>query len=147
VVAYLLLGLFLFGVSMSGANVPAAILILALTVITFGSIGIISASLIMVIKKGDPVGWIFTSLSWLLGGVIYPVSILPDWLQKFSYLLPITYSLEGMRLALLKGFSTTALLPHISVLAFFSTILLPISVGLFGYGVKRAKIDGSLTHY
>jgi len=147
VVAYLLLGLLLFGVSMRGANILAAVLILALTIITFSSIGIISASFIMVIKRGDPATWIFTSLSWLLGGVIYPISILPGWLQKFSYLLPITHSLEGMRLALLKGFSTSALLPHILVLALFSVVLLPLSVGLFGYGVKRAKIDGSLTHY
>ncbi len=101
----------------------------------------------MVIKRGDPVTWIFTSLSWLLGGVIYPISILPDWLQKFSHLLPITYCLEGMRLALLKGLSTSALLPDISVLALFSVVLLPLSVGLFGYAVKRAKIEGSLTHY
>jgi ABC-2 type transport system permease protein len=101
----------------------------------------------MVIKKGDPVTWIFTSLSWLLGGVIYPITILPDWLQKFSYLLPITHSLEGMRLALLKGLSTNDLLPHILALTLFSVVLLPISVGLFGYGVKRAKIEGSLTHY
>jgi ABC-2 type transport system permease protein len=147
VVVYLLLGLLIFGVNMKGANILAAVVILALTIITFSSIGIISASFIMVIKKGDPVTWIFTSLSWLLGGVIYPVTILPDWLQKFSYLLPITHSLEGMRLALLKGLSTNTLLPHILALTLFSVVLLPISVGLFGYGVKRAKIDGSLTHY
>lgn len=147
VLIYLLLGLLVFGVRMSGANIPAAILILALTIIIFSSMGIISASFIMVIKRGDPVTWIFTSLSWLLGGVIYPISVLPDWLQKFSYLLPITYCLEGMRLALLKGFSTSALFPNILVLALFSVVLLPLSVGLFGYAVKRAKIEGSLTHY
>jgi len=147
VVAYLLLGLFLFGVNMKGANIFAATLILALTIITFSSIGIISASFIMVTKRGEPLTWIFTTISWLIGGVIYPISILPDWLQKFSYLLPITYSLEGMRLALLRGFSTNALLPHILALALFAVVLLPLSIGLFGYGVKRAKIEGSLTHY
>jgi len=114
----------------------------------FSSLGIISASFIMVLKRGDPLSWVFTSMSMLLGGVYYPITVLPDWVQKFSYLLPITYSsLEGMRLALLKGYTLRELLPSIIPLLIFTVIMIPVSMWAFKYAVTRAKIDGSLIKY
>ncbi len=101
----------------------------------------------MVLKRGDPFSWVFTSLSMLLGGVIYPITVLPGWVQKFSYLLPITYSMEGMRLALLKGYTLRALLPNIIPLLIFTAVMLPVSMWVFKYAVKRAKADGSLIKY
>jgi ABC-2 type transport system permease protein len=101
----------------------------------------------MVLKKGDPVASIFNGISWLLGGVYYPVSILPSWLKPFSYFLPITYSLEGMRLALIKGASFYNLLPSIFSLLLFTAILMPVSIYSFKYAIRLAKRDGSLTHY
>lgn len=147
VAVYLLLGVFVFGVNMGNANFAGALLILFLTIISFSSFGILSASFVMVLKRGDPISSIFTSVSGILGGLYYPVSILPGWLQKLSYLLPVTYSLEGMRLALLQGYSIRALLPNIVALILFSIIMLPLSIFIFGYAVKRAKIDGTLTQY
>jgi uncharacterized membrane protein len=49
----LLLGTLLCGVSFSGANYVAALIGLILAIISFASIGIISAAIIMVIKRGD----------------------------------------------------------------------------------------------
>ncbi|OQZ04897.1 MAG: ABC transporter [Candidatus Brocadia sp. UTAMX1] len=147
VAVFLILGAFFFGVDMGNANIAGALLILLLTIISFSSIGIISASFVMVLKKGNPVNWLFTNASGILGGLYYPVSVLPKWLQKLSAVLPVTYSLEGMRLALLKGSSLSALLPNIAALTAFSAIMLPLSVLVFGYAVKRAKIDGTLTQY
>ena len=147
VAVYLLLGVFVFGVNMGNANFAGALLILLLTIISFSSFGILSASFVMVLKRGDPISSIFTSVSGILGGLYYPVSVLPGWLQKLSYLLPVTYSLEGMRLALLQGYSLRELMPNIVALLLFSIIMLPLSIFIFGYAVKRAKIDGTLTQY
>ena len=147
VAVYLLLGVFVFGVNMGNANFAGALLILFLTIISFSSFGILSASFVMVLKRGDPISSLFTSVSGILGGLYYPVSVLPGWLQKLSYLLPVTYSLEGMRLALLQGYSLRELMPNIVALLLFSIIMLPLSIFIFGYAVKRAKIDGTLTQY
>ncbi|UJS16844.1 MAG: ABC transporter permease [Candidatus Jettenia sp.] len=147
VAMYLLLGVFIFGIDISNANLIGALLVLFFTIASFSSFGILSASFVMVLKKGDPISWIFTSIFGILGGLYYPISVLPNWLQKLSYLLPITYSLEGMRLALLKGCSLRALMPNIVALIIFSFIMLPLSIFVFGYAVRRAKIDGTLTQY
>jgi ABC-2 type transport system permease protein len=144
---YLVLGVLLFAVDLGAGNWPAALLILALTILCFSSLGVIAAAFIMVLKRGDPVTWFFGMLSSLLGGVYYPITIMPQWLQYLSYLLPITYSLRAMRHALLMGYSLVELLPDIAVLSLFCVVLLPLSLICFRYAVHRAKIEGSLTHY
>jgi len=147
IIVYLLFGTLVFDLNVDASNYFGAIIILGLTIICCSSIGILSASFIMVLKKGNPFNWIFNSLSWLLSGVYYPVSILPDWLQKVSYFIPVTHSLEGMRLALLKGYHLKDLLPSILPLLVFTFIMLPFSIWVFKYAVRIAKINGSLTQY
>jgi len=86
-------------------------------------------------------------LAYILLGVFFPITILPGWLQKVSYFLPITYSLRAMRHALLQSYSFQALGFDILILALFSVVLLPFSIYAFKVAVRRAKKDGSLTHY
>jgi len=146
VLIYLTLGGLLFGVQFDG-NAPAALLVLALTIVVMSSLGIVAASFIMVLKRGDPVTWLFNAASVLLGGVYYPVAVMPDWLQALSRLLPITYALNAMRLALLSGASFAELWPDIAALVLFSVILTPFSLLAFRWAVNRAKADGSLAHF
>lgn len=147
VIFYLLIGAFFFNVNMDNANLIAAFIVLVITIICFSSLGIISASFIMIFKQGNPMNWALSTASGLLGGVFYPVTILPDWLQNFSRILPITYSLRAMRHALLQGYSLEALSMDIFILIIISITLLPISILSFRYAVKKVKIDGSLTQY
>jgi len=146
VLVFLVMGAFLFEVSIN-ANLLSAAAILILTVICFSSLGIISASFIMVFKRGDPINWLFGSLSTLLGGVFYPVSILPKWLQTLSGLLPITYSLRGIRYAILQGYSLSALSSEIFALLAFCSLLIPLSLICFRYAVRVTKRSGSLMKY
>jgi len=147
VIIFIIIGVFVYGLDLSRANYVGAVVILCISIVAFSSFGILSASFVMVLKRGDPVASFFSGISWLLGGVYYPVSILPSWLKPFSYLLPITYSLEGMRLALIKGASFYNLLPSIFSLLLFTAILMPVSIYSFQYAIRLAKRDGSLTHY
>jgi ABC-2 type transport system permease protein len=144
---FILFGVLVLGMNLHGGNFGGALLILLFTVVCFSSFGILSASFIMVLKKGNPLGWAFTSLSWLLGGVYYPISVLPKWLQAVSHVLPITYSLEGMRMALLQGHSIRDLLPTLLVLIAFTVFLLPMSLFAFTHAVQKAKADGTLMQY
>lgn len=144
---YLLLGVLFFGVSLGSANIMPALVALVLTVVAFSSLGIISAGFIMIFKRGDPVAWILTTSSTLLGGVYYPITILPDWLQAASWFFPITYSLRAIRMSLLTGAGFGEVGGDLLALVIFSAITLPISLMVFRYAVRRAKIDGSLSHY
>ena len=147
VVAYFLLGVVFFGLDLSRMNLVSGIVILILSIFSFSGIGIISAAFILMLKKGDPLAWFMGVCFGLLGGVYFPVNIMPKTLQVFSFLVPITYSLRGLRLALLKGYSFNMLLPDILALFIFSVLLFPIGILLFKLALKKAKIDGSLAHY
>jgi len=147
VVVYLLIGTFILDVNLTQGNFWVAIIVLVLTVISFSSLGIIAAGFIMVLKQGNPVTWIFGTASSLLGGVYYPIEVMPIWMQSIAKILPVTYALRAMRLALLKGAPISSLLPDILVLMGFCVVLMPISLLIFRLAVRRARVDGSLTHY
>jgi ABC-type cobalamin/Fe3+-siderophores transport system ATPase subunit len=82
-----------------------------------------------------------------VGGVFYPIAVLPTWLQPLSHLLPLTYSLSAMRRAILQGDSLSALAPDIVMLGMFAAVLLPLRLVAFQNAVRRAEIEGSLTQY
>lgn len=141
------LGTLFLGLNLTGANYTAALVVLVLSIAAFASIGIVAASVIMVIKRGDPVTMLFGSVASLVGGVLYPVEIMPGWLQFIANLLPITYALRAMRNALLAGAGWAELAPDVVALLLFCLIFFPISLLAFRYAVDRARQDGSLTHY
>lgn len=144
---FLLIGIVFFDMNLSQANYLGAVVILLLSILTFSCFGILSASFIMYFKKGDPFSHFLSSASWLLGGAYYPIEILPGWLGVFSYMLPITYSLKGMRLALLQNAGFRELTPYILILIVFTLILLPFSLLSFSIAVRKAKEDGTLIQY
>lgn len=144
---YLLLGGLFFGVNFGDANILPALVALILTVIAFSSLGIISASFVMIFKRGDPIAWAMSTSSTLIGGVYYPTSILPDWLQSVSFFFPITYSLRAIRLSLLQGAGFAEVGGDLLALVVFSIITIPVSLVIFRYAVARAKKVGSLAYY
>jgi ABC-2 type transport system permease protein len=147
VLVYLVVGVFFLDVHLRSANYLAALVVLVLTVIAFSSLGIIAAGFIMVLKRGDPITWIFGTVSNLLGGIYYPVAVMPEWMQTVAKLIPVTYALRAMRLALLQGASFADLRGDIVALGIFCLLLLPLSLFIFGFAVRLARNDGSLTHY
>ncbi|MGC2723194.1 MAG: ABC transporter permease [Candidatus Acidiferrales bacterium] len=82
----------------------------------------------------------------LLGGMMYSISVLPGLLRFLARLIPVTYSLEGMRAALLSGAEWNQLWPSIAPLLIFAVILIPASFVVFSWALRRAKIAGTLTH-
>jgi len=146
-VIYLGWGAVLFGFPVRDANWLGALLILVVSVLAFSGLGILSASYLLVFKRGNPVNWAVIGLSSVVGGMMYPVSVLPRWLQYVARLTPVTYSLEGMRAAILGHASFLELWPSLAALLVFAAVLLPISVILFSWALRRTKITGTLTHF
>ena len=144
---YLASGALFFGVGFGQGNYVAAFAVLLLSVVAFSSLGIIAASFVIVLKRGDPISWLVNAAASLLGGVYYPIEVLPGWLQGLSALIPVTYALRSMRRALLVGAETRALLPDMAILFGFCVILTPLSLLAFRFAVSRARRDGSLAQY
>jgi ABC-2 type transport system permease protein len=147
VVVYLLFGALVFGFNISQANFLTTIVVLILSVASFSGIGILSAAIVLVIKKGDPIAWILNGISTLLTGVYYPITVLPGWLKPLSHILPMTYSLDAMRLAMLKGYSIFEVRYDILILLGFALVLTPMAFLTFRKALNMAKREGSLIQY
>jgi len=147
ILIYLVVGNLFFGAGLDWRQWPALLVVLMLTVTAISGLGIFSASFTVLFKKGDPLNWVFSVGSWLLGGVYYPVSVLPGWLQKISDFIPMTHTLESFRLILLGHRDLYAVAGHLFALGLWSLMVLPLSLVCFRYALNQARIKGNLGHY
>ncbi|MFI5388426.1 MAG: ABC transporter permease [Candidatus Eremiobacterales bacterium] len=158
VLLYIVLGATL-GVDFSHTNYLTLVVFVILTIACMSPLGVMAASTIMTFKQNAPTQFVAGSAAQLLGGVLFPVALLPVPLQWLSWLLPITHSLNGVRAAigLLPGKEGMAMhgaaLPDPAVaadaiwLVCATAILMPLSLFIFSRAVNRARRDGTLGHY
>lgn len=144
---YFLLGIFVFGVEFNFNNVFGLVTTFILTLLPFIGLGLMSASFIIVLKQGSPISYLVTTSSGLFGGVMYPVNVLPEWLQPVSNFIPITHGLEAMRRLLLNKATMPDIMPQLFNLSIFSSIFLAIGIYSIIVAVKIARKEGSLLHY
>jgi ABC-2 type transport system permease protein len=147
ILLYLFFGTVLFGFSLAKANLLSAAVMLVLTVLAHLPLGIFSASFLLVFKRGDPITSLVGSLSSLLGGVYFPLTIFPGWLRTVSFFLPFTHALEGLRQAVLNGRSLGELTNQVAILGIFAVVLLPLSLAVFSYAIHQAKRLGTLSQF
>jgi len=144
---YFAFGVIFLKANYAHVNIAAIPIILVLSIAAFNSLGMISAGFILIYKRGDPLNVLFGFAASLLGGVYFPVDVMPVALQKVAAFIPVTYALRLMRDACIRGSSISQLAPDILILAALCAVLLPVSFIFFSYAVRRAKRDGTLTHY
>ncbi len=146
-VFYLGAGLLLFGAPPQNPNILGSVMIFGLSLAIAVALGILAAALQLAIQKGSALVWLLGSGIWFMTGTLFPVAALPKPLQVAAELIPITHSLDGMRLALLQGANFAVLAPEIAILGVFSLILLPFSLLVFSYTLRRARLQGTLSFY
>jgi ABC-2 type transport system permease protein len=125
-------------------GVAAAGVTLAVMLVLFASLGVLLAAFTIVFKQTTAVlGLSVTGLA-LLGGVYFPLDLLPEPLSTIGEILPFTWGLDVMREALL---ANDVELGRMAVLAVVSAAAMPISFWVFSVALRRARRDGSLAQY
>ena len=54
-------------------------------------------------KQGDPVNFLTTMILSLFSGIVYPIQVLPIWMQDISNALPSTHTIDWMRFVILES--------------------------------------------
>jgi ABC-2 type transport system permease protein len=140
-------GAAVLGLAISPLQAFAALLVLLLTFAAFLSVGMLSASFVMVFKEGDPISLLFGTSSYFVGGVFFPVGVLPKPLRGFAEILPITPAIEALRRLLLSGAGLDEVVPLVLRLLLFIGLVGPVSLFVFHRSVARAKRNGSLVQF
>lgn len=147
ILIYFIFGVFLFKINFSNINLVSTFTTIILTIISFSSLGILSASFILVYKRGNPTAWLISTLEGVIGGVYFPISVLPNYLQILAHCLPITYAITAIQLAIYQGYNIYQLKTELLFLLIFSLILFPLSIKTFKRAIYKACYNGSLTQY
>ncbi len=145
-VAYLVLGTAL-GVDISRIDVPATLLGLLLMNLGFIGMALLAGAVVIVIKRGNPLGWALRGASVILGGTLYPVEVLPSALQAVGALLPMTHALEVLRGAMLQGQGIVELAAPLAALTAVSLAYLVLGLAASAAAIRHARTDGSLAQY
>lgn len=136
---------FFFQIDLSKANLVGAMILLLIGSVSFIGFGIVAAVLPLLFpERGSQMTHIIEALLLLISGIYYPISVLPDWLQKVSMFSPATYVLEAMREAILYGKSTVELLPYAWPLVLMGFVTIPFGLLVFGIVERFAKKTGRL---
>jgi ABC-2 type transport system permease protein len=143
----LVAGTVAFGVDFGLIDIPATLLVFALSVLIFVAFGVVSAATILWLKKGDPITWILSGFGTIVGGAYFPVDVMPSWMQHVSSWIPLSYSLDALRLTMLKGYSIHMVAAPIATLSVMAAVLLPLSLFVFSAAVRQGRKEGTLMHY
>ena len=146
IAVYLAWAAFLFHFPLQRADWLSVVVVLLASLLAFSGLGILSASYLLLFKRGNPGKWILLGISSIVGGMLFPVDILPAWLQALARINPITYTLDATRSALLAGASLHTLWRPVLILLLFAAVLLPLSTAIFAAVLRRTKTTGTLTH-
>jgi ABC-2 type transport system permease protein len=143
----LALGCAIFGLQLHWSTVPEAVPVMALVLLAFLPFGILFAALTVLVKQGSVgTSWVIALLS-IIGGLYFPVSLLPAWLQTASKLQPFTAATDVLR-HLLVG-SSLGESPRSSLLklAGFAAVLLPLSILALARAIRFSQKRGTIIEY
>ncbi|MEM3018853.1 MAG: ABC transporter permease [Candidatus Bathyarchaeia archaeon] len=156
--SYFMLGVLIVGIfvlrtplTAGPENLLSFLVILLAMVASYMGIGITAAGIILVYKKGDPLTFLFASITEFLGGVLFPLNYLKDYpiLWTLAWLMPYTYALDALRRVLLTGATLASpdVLKDLTILAIYAIIFIPIGLKVFRWGCDRIRDEGTVATY
>jgi ABC-2 type transport system permease protein len=108
---------------------------------------LLSSAAALVYKRANPVAAVLSVATYVAAGTLYPVGVLPGWLERLAWLLPTTHFIEALRRAALTGASPGTLGRTLVFCAIFAAASLAAGVLAFRAAVARGLRGGWLADY
>ncbi|HEY5630049.1 MAG TPA: ABC transporter permease [Candidatus Limnocylindrales bacterium] len=107
-------------------------LVVVLGAAGFATFSLIVACLVRTRERFMGIGQVLTMPLFFASNAIYPISLMPGWLQVFAHLNPLTYQVDALRALMIDGGpSTYPIALDIAVLAGTVTVLVAIASRLY----------------
>lgn len=136
-----------FGLNVRVLNLPLALLFFLIALPSFIGIGFSLAGIVLDFKEHNAFVNFLSSLLTLLLPISYPLSILPPVLRYFSYLLPPTYAIEGMRSLLIMDRGLGELTGLLIPLFLFDVFWMLAGMLIFAGEERKVLKKGTLGYY
>jgi ABC-2 type transport system permease protein len=147
--ALMLLAGMALGADINLSGLPTFAAILFLGILACNAIGILSASLLVLAKKAGAVVALYGLAASLLGGALFSIEVLPDWLRPLSYAVPHAYVISASREVLDPNQIGTGMSLGTALfgLVGFIIVVYPISLWFFTRSLNYTRRMGLLGSY
>ena len=131
-------------------TVPTILLtfvVFILTIAPFAGLGLITSAFVLIYKQGQPINALINLGLLMFAGILFPVSVLPNYLQAFSFLIPTTHGIELVRQLIIYNAHTVISFDIIAFLTLTSLISILLGMAFVTKALRKVKIDGSSGRY
>jgi ABC-2 type transport system permease protein len=149
VLAAITLGLacVIFGLQLHWSTAPLAIPVMFLALLAFLPFGVLFAALTVVVKQGSVgTSWVIALLS-IIGGLYFPITLLPAWAQTASKMQPFTPATDVLRHLLVDSPQTTSFSAALIRLVAFAAVLMPLSIFALARSIRFGQRRGTIIEY
>jgi ABC-2 type transport system permease protein len=141
------LGWAIFGLQLHWATVPLSVPAMLLALLGFLPFGVVFAALTVATKQGNVgTSWVIALIS-IVGGLYFPVTLLPHWAQVAAKLQPFTPATEMLRHLLVDSPMESSMALAIAKVVGFAAILLPASLMSLHYAIRLGRRRGTIIEY
>jgi ABC-2 type transport system permease protein len=146
-VVTLTIAFLVFGMPVEWPTVPLAIPVAFAGALAFAPFALLIAAMVLAVKQAGAGTGFVVSVIALIGGFLFPVALLPDWIEWASEVQPFTPSLGLLRNLLvgtpLEGSAWGALARIVG----FAIVLMPLALWVLRRSVHFAQQRGTITEY
>ncbi len=128
-------------------NAVAAIVVTALTIPSVYGLGMAFAALVLRFKEPNALVYFVRGLFLVFSGITFPLSVLPAWMRYVADLLPLTYTIDGLRRALLSSASLGELRSQLTFLLWSGIVLAVAGYVSFRTVDRHVQRVGSIGHF
>jgi len=141
------LGAIIFGLQLHWSTVPLALPALILALLAFLPFGLFFSALTIATKQAN-VGatWVIALLS-IVGGLYFPVALLPGWAQLAAEVQPFTPATELLRHLLVDAPMETSVGLALAKIVGFAEILVPLSLFALYRAIRLGQHRGTIIEY
>lgn len=131
-IVYLLAVLLGVGMDWNPLSLAGVLLVVMLGAAFFSTFSLVIACLVKTRERFMGIGQILTMPLFFASNAIYPISIMPRWLQIISHANPLTYQVDALRFLMLSGGTTAyGLGMDLGVLAAATAVVVGIGARLY----------------
>jgi len=135
------------GVHVHWSGIVLGLPVLLLLCVAYYGLGLGLAAMFLAFRTIGPMQSVIVTGSVLLGGVYYPTTVIPSWIQSLSVVVPMTYGLRATRRLVLDGAPWSAVQTDIGMIAVIAVLMLMLGIAAFQLSFDHARRRGTLSMY
>lgn len=137
----------MFGLRLHWSTVPLSVPAIGLALLAFLPFGLLFAALTVSIKQGAiGTSWVIALIS-IVGGLYFPITLLPHWVQTAAKMQPFTPATDVLRHLLVDSPQSTSIGGALIRLVAFAAVLLPLSIFALSSAIRVGQQRGTIIEY